>query len=1118
MLGNRIIKKIACIVSAVLVLTLATPLTGLAYESVVFGFEKNATDFEVPDEQSELSWQMLESYNCIAVRPNYTNQSKIKLLVDQSKLDGAKYAKVRYYIDGEVNSGCYMGVFSGNSIIGKAELKVSDGWETAVFPIEDKTSEEIVFGVILSDDGWTTNGIVYIDYIGFFGSYDEAEGYFEYDDNASVPKSARITGDGKGKISVNFDVENNDRYMYGKIYRKFNPENSITRAEAAVALSRIISGTKSVYTAYNDISEDAWYASGITELLEYGVLEGGGNFFPDDELTRGDAAALLLKAGLFDEKVEGAFTDVDKGDANYSAILSAAAAGVFYGYPDNSFRPAASITRAEFVAVVNRALKINVPEQSDEYNLPFEDVPRSHWAYMQIYAATGGAVAADDSKNDHKNVTLINGKFDAYNGWENDWTPVPIVTQKILDKGFTGGEGGQIAAYICISSDGMNLMSFTDTGGMYRSTDGGENWVPCGRGTGASLSSGEFDPNNPNRVLGKSYEPAYGESKSKPGRYYATENYDYYTDGVFLSEDAGESFVCTMKFSDGMPSWDRKLFAWDASSYDAKINGSAVAYYTSGGDNERNATALVYEKEQGFNNGGGLYKTEDGGYTWTWLTDQFTMSSLEVHPKEGILYIGDEKGFHRSTDGGKTFETTVDGCVTSVDVIDTYPDNVYITCSGKGVMVSEDKGKTFKIVGGIPSEISTEQYYEKMGHLAVCPFDPNKMVMGGGKQTSAVAYYSKDGGASWQETTLSEENCFFGKQKRIPIAVWSPIKENEVFYANADWVSKSFDSGESLDWYQNGNLGACINSPMSVNTFNPDYMFIPIQDYGGAFTFDRGKTFTHVENSPGGGHSYGGYVVDENTIYALMTTQWEAQTCKLVISNDGGKTWVDTGKEADSNARRMYCLQAPGDENVWIAGNLRSTDQGKSWTSMTPGCAAVSSYNPTGKKEMYGTDYDGNVVVSYDNGATWQIYIDAQKIIDASSPMRTTSYIMGSCYDYKNDIFYFINDIYAMKYENGEVSLIEGVTDGARCIEVDQNEPDVIYVGLQHSTVGCLRSCDRGKTWQEITGFTHESVVQKGNPGPRGNIFKIYIDPDDHSAWVPGACFGIYKFPAPYKF
>lgn len=83
------------------------------------------------------------------------------------------------------------------------------------------------------------------------------------------------------------------------------------------------------------------------------------------------------------------------------------------------------------------------------------------------------------------------------------WEPMPLVTQTVLDRGYVGGEGGQVPKAIAIDPvDGHFLLYGTEVGGIARSTDGGQNREPANQGFSPLGNSGfAIDPNNINRVL-----------------------------------------------------------------------------------------------------------------------------------------------------------------------------------------------------------------------------------------------------------------------------------------------------------------------------------------------------------------------------------------------------------------------------------------------------------------------------------------------------------------------------------------------------------------------------------------------------------------------------------------
>lgn len=83
---------------------------------------------------------------------------------------------------------------------------------------------------------------------------------------------------------------------------------------------------------------------------------------------------------------ETSFPDVPAGHWAADAIAYAAAQGWISGYPDGSFQPEQTVTRAETVKILNRALGRPAAEQAEPETL-FSDVPQTHWARAEILAA-----------------------------------------------------------------------------------------------------------------------------------------------------------------------------------------------------------------------------------------------------------------------------------------------------------------------------------------------------------------------------------------------------------------------------------------------------------------------------------------------------------------------------------------------------------------------------------------------------------------------------------------------------------------------------------------------------------------------------------------------------------
>lgn len=115
-----------------------------------------------------------------------------------------------------------------------------------------------------------------------------------------------------------------------------------------------------------------------------------GSFAPDRSMTRAEVATMFTRL-LKDRPVPGqhyyaGFNDVD-GRAWYGdAVGYAVRKGIVSGYPDGSFRPNQAITRAEFSSIASRFAQLTL-----EKNLFFTDLPPSHWGYKAVrLAASNG--------------------------------------------------------------------------------------------------------------------------------------------------------------------------------------------------------------------------------------------------------------------------------------------------------------------------------------------------------------------------------------------------------------------------------------------------------------------------------------------------------------------------------------------------------------------------------------------------------------------------------------------------------------------------------------------------------------------------------------------------------
>ena len=183
-------------------------------------------------------------------------------------------------------------------------------------------------------------------------------------------------------------------YMNGYSDGTFKPNKTMSRAEACTVVARLleeeakISGTAS----FTDVAADKWYAKYIGFCEAKGLLKSySGTFAPDQSITRAEFAELVYNTGLAkDTGKEVKFTDVTEAHPRYAAIKAAASAGLITGYADGTFLPDRTITRAQVVTVINRALgrEIKAENLSEDVTYTFIDVAPDFWGFANIAEAT----------------------------------------------------------------------------------------------------------------------------------------------------------------------------------------------------------------------------------------------------------------------------------------------------------------------------------------------------------------------------------------------------------------------------------------------------------------------------------------------------------------------------------------------------------------------------------------------------------------------------------------------------------------------------------------------------------------------------------------------------------
>ncbi|WP_135555351.1 S-layer homology domain-containing protein [Paenibacillus cymbidii] len=179
-------------------------------------------------------------------------------------------------------------------------------------------------------------------------------------------------------------------YWFGYEDGTFRPDQPVTRAEIAALIDRSLGdGAATEADGYADVPDAFWASAAVARLQAAGIMAGDGDglFRPQSPITRAEMAAVLARWKQAGEAAAHDYADTS-GHWAADAIDAATAAGWLDGYPDGSFRPEQSLTRAEAAKLMNRALGRPALEGAPQPTWP--DVPEKHWAYAEIEAASTG--------------------------------------------------------------------------------------------------------------------------------------------------------------------------------------------------------------------------------------------------------------------------------------------------------------------------------------------------------------------------------------------------------------------------------------------------------------------------------------------------------------------------------------------------------------------------------------------------------------------------------------------------------------------------------------------------------------------------------------------------------
>lgn len=213
--------------------------------------------------------------------------------------------------------------------------------------------------------------------------------------SASFEKGLVVADPDDTGVSAWLNTKDHAQYLNGYPEGTFEPDNNMTRAEAAqMFYNLLLDQDVESAVAFSDVPADAWYAKAVNTLASLGMINGVGDnkYEPDRSITRAEFTAIAMRFSELPTGGENSFSDVTQNDWFYDVVVGSIQYGWITGYPDGTFRPNATITRAEVTTITNRMLGRSADEAYVDGHAAdlrqFSDLSKTHWAYYDIMEAT----------------------------------------------------------------------------------------------------------------------------------------------------------------------------------------------------------------------------------------------------------------------------------------------------------------------------------------------------------------------------------------------------------------------------------------------------------------------------------------------------------------------------------------------------------------------------------------------------------------------------------------------------------------------------------------------------------------------------------------------------------
>lgn len=757
------------------------------------------------------------------------------------------------------------------------------------------------------------------------------------------------------------------------------------------------------------------------------------------------------------------------------------------------------------------------------------------------------AVTVSNKEDTITDTTFIESKFEQVPRSKvkkklQRWSKIRLTNEYLQKKGLPAGEGCQWPTQLAIDSTGNILFYSTDVAGIFKSVDGGVNWFQTNNNriaNGAGCIA--IDPVNNKHVV------AIGIGSFT---------------GFEYSYDQGQTWGRKQNFTTIWGHrYSREGLAFDPSSYDSKKKICTKVYFSTpyNLDVDTRFPDLYPERAEANelnDETAGIYASNDGGETFTQVTNLCPDGIVKVSKNGKFVYVGSSKGLCYSDDNGKTFKKYtgkfVDEEITGMDLIN---DKLYVQTFTEIWTIDTDLNIKQIESPNYPSAFPSGSGYDINVYtfsLKVSPSDPNYMMMSVREVYPdyylIIPYYSHDGGLNWTSWMYDQKTIMnFGLTRatsREKIFIWNPKDKNIITTFGDDFLMRSTDGGVS--WFcVNSVSNIMLGSRMTFNMYDSSLFAFGAQDYRGGqlqTKFDDVtviRPFYNIKLY----HVYGIMMPDDQTVIGCTLTTWhETAYPKLIISHDGGYTFNQTDLEYDHDLLKnsWESFQSLNNPNILFAGSYRSCDNGYSWKLMN-GCSQVFCINPIKPHELYGFESGKDyIVVSTDDGETWNPVNKDHPFEKCWDPTKCTYIVLDMAFDHVNRLLYVLTRVVQswhvsflrMNVTNGEYTNLlknqnpevpkdwHAAYNSLATCAIDPHFTDLIYLGgggfYYLSNTSVMRSFDRGETWEVISTNNAKSngAGYTGSFGDESSTFRV-----NHTSGeliVGTGCFGFFKLSPPY--